>query len=88
MCCYGAALEAPVAPYVVIQFVVDHLEHLPGLAAPENFPCAPSSQTTQHLLPLAIDRLLVERGYKAQLGPWSAALGWPINLLVSSQRTR
>jgi hypothetical protein len=25
------------------------------------------------LLPLAIDRLLVERGYKARLGPWSMA---------------
>ena len=70
---YGAAIEAPVAPYVVIQFIVDHLEHLPGLAAPENSPYTPSSQTTQHLLPLAIDRLLVERGYKAQLGPWSIA---------------
>src|ERR1035441_9053383 len=68
---YGAAIAAPVSPAVVIQFIVDHLEHLPGLAAPEKTPYTPSSQTTQHLLPLAIDRLLVERGYKAQLGPWS-----------------
>src|ERR1022692_2296522 len=70
---YGAAIEAPVSPSVVIQFIVDHLEHLPALPAPEKSPYTPSSQTTQHLLPLAIDRLLVERGYKAQLGPWSMA---------------
>src|ERR1035441_6491323 len=70
---YGAAIEAPVSPSVVIQFIVDHLEHLPGTPAPGNSPYTPSSQTTQHLLPLAIDRLLVERGYKAQLGPWSMA---------------
>jgi len=70
---YGEPLEAPVAPAAVIQFIVDHLEHQPGLPAPEVSPYTPSSQTTQHLLPLAIDRLLVERGYKAQLGPWSMA---------------
>jgi integrase len=70
---YGAAIAAPVSPAVVIQFIVDHLEHLPGVPPPELSPYAPSSQTTQHLLPLAIDRLLVERGYKAQLGPWSLA---------------
>jgi integrase len=70
---YGTAIVAPVSPSVVIQFIVDHLEHLPGLPAPGNSPYAPSSHTTQHLLPFAIDRLLVERGYKAQLGPWSMA---------------
>src|ERR1017187_9427964 len=32
---YGAAIEAPVAPAVVIQFIGDHLEHLPGLPSPE-----------------------------------------------------
>jgi integrase len=70
---YGTAIAAPVSPAVVIQFIVDHLEHLPGVPPPELSPYTPSSQTTQHLLPLAIDRLLVERGYKAQLGPWSLA---------------
>ena len=70
---YGIAIAAPVSPSVVIQFIVDHLEHQPELPAPENSPYTSSSQTTQHLLPLAIDRLLVERGYKAQLGPWSMA---------------
>ena len=70
---YGAAIAAPVSPAVVIQFIVDHLEHLPGLRPPEQSPYTPSSHSTQHLLPLAIDRLLVERGYKAQLGPWSMA---------------
>jgi integrase len=70
---YGAAIAAPVNPAVVIQFIVDHLEHRPGVPAPELSPYTPSSQTTQHLLPLAIDRLLVERGYKAQIGPWSLA---------------
>jgi integrase len=70
---YGAAIVAPVSPAVVIQFIVDHLEHRPGAPPPELSPYMPSSQTTQHLLPLPIDRLLVERGYKAQLGPWSLA---------------
>lgn len=66
---WGAALEAPVAASVVIQFVADHLEHHPELTAPEVSPYTPSSHATQHLLPLAIDSLLVKRGYKAQLGP-------------------
>jgi integrase len=70
---YGEAITPPVSPAVVIQFVVDHLEHQPGLAAPEVSPYTPFSQTTQHLLPLAIDQLLVERGYKTQIGPWSMA---------------
>ena len=70
---YGEAITPPVAPSVVIQFIVDHLEHQPGLAAPEVSPYTPSSKATQHLLPLAIDQLLVERGYKSKLGPWSMA---------------
>ena len=70
---YGEAITPPVTPAVVIQFIVDHLEHQPGLAAPEVSPYTPSSKVTQHLLPLAIDQLLVERGYKSRLGPWSMA---------------
>jgi integrase len=70
---YGAPIEGPVPPSAVIQFIVDHLEHQPGLAAPAVSPYTPSSHTTQHLLPLAIDRVLVDRKYKAQLGPWSIA---------------
>jgi integrase len=70
---YGAPIEGPVAPSAVIQFIVDHLQHQPGLAAPEVSPYTPSSKSTQHLLPLAIDRVLVDRKYKAQLGPWSIA---------------
>ncbi len=70
---YGEAIAPPVSPAIVTQFIVDHLEHQPGLAAPEVTPYTPSSKSTQHLLPLAIDQLLVESGYKAKLGPWSMA---------------
>jgi integrase len=70
---YGKSLKAPVAPTAVIQFVVDHLEHRPSLPAPQTSAYTPSSATTQNLLPLAIDQLLVGCGYKAQLGPWSMA---------------
>ncbi len=70
---YGTPIEGPVAPAVVIQFIVDHLEHQPTLAAPEASPYTPSSKTTQHLLPAAIDRVLFDRKYKAKLGPWSIA---------------
>src|SRR6185437_12046902 len=70
---YGVALEAPVNAEVVIQFIVDHLEHQPDMPAPKVTPFTPSSNTTQHLLPLAIDRLLVERKFKAALGPWTIA---------------
>jgi integrase len=70
---YGTPIEGPVAPAVVIQFIVDHLEHQPGLAPPAISPYTPSSKTTQHLLPYAIDYVLVDRKYKAQLGPWSIA---------------
>ena len=70
---FGKPIEGPVAPTAVLQFIVDHLEHLPHLAPPEVTPFTPTSATTQHLLPLAIDRVLVERQYKAKLGPWSLA---------------
>jgi integrase len=70
---FGTAIAAPVSPAAVMQFIVDHLEHLPGLAPPQLSPYVPSSHSTQHLLPPAIDRLLVERGYKARCGPWSMA---------------
>jgi integrase len=70
---YGIAMTAPVSPAVVMQFIIDHLEHQPGLAAPEVTPYTPSSKSTQHLLPLSIDQLLVEGGYKSKLGPWSMA---------------
>ena len=36
-------------------------------------PYSRTADTTQHLLPAAIDRLLVERHYKAKIGPWSFA---------------
>ena len=70
---YDAPLRAPVAANVVVQFIVDHLEHDPNRAAPAASPYARTADTTQHLLPPAIDRLLVERKYKARLGPWSFA---------------
>src|SRR5665213_549503 len=53
---YGTAIAAPVSPAVVIQFIIDHLEHLPVWPSAGASPYTPSSQTTQHLLPLAIDR--------------------------------
>jgi integrase len=68
---FGVPIEAPVSPAVVIQFIVDHLEHQPDQPAPAISPYTPSSATTQHLLPLAIDRMLVDRKYKAKLGSWS-----------------
>ena len=70
---YGRALSAPVAANVVVQFIVDHLEHDPNRAAPAVTPYSRTADTTQHLLPAAIDRLLVERHYKAKMGPWSFA---------------
>jgi integrase len=68
---YGSPLTAPVAPNTVLQFIVDHLEHNPNLAPPEISPYSRQSDTTQHLLPAAIDRHLVDRKYKARLGPWT-----------------
>ena len=70
---YGTALTPPVASNVVLQFIVDHLEHDPSQAPPEVTPYSRTEETTQHLLPPAIDRFLVERHYKAKLGPWSFA---------------
>jgi integrase len=68
---YGKPINGPVAANVVLQFIVDHLEHNPALAAPAVTPYSRLSQTSQHLLPAAIDRHLVDRRYKAKLGPWS-----------------
>ena len=39
----------------------------------EPSPFIPSSRTTQHELPPAIDRMLVACAYKTKLGPWSRA---------------
>lgn len=81
---YGSAITGLVEPSIVVQFIVDHLEHHPELPPPEISPYTPSSRTTQHLLPLATDRMLVTQRYKTRLGPWSlatvetrlAALSW------------
>jgi integrase len=70
---YGTPITGPVPPAVVLQFIVDHLEHNPTLSAPDVTPFSRRSDTTQHLLPAAIDRHLVDRNYKARLGPWSYA---------------
>lgn len=70
---YGVAMDPPVSAEVVIQFIVDHLEHQPELPPAEVTSFTPSSRTTQHLLPLAIDQVLVQRKYKAELGPWTMA---------------
>ena len=70
---YGKVLTSPVPVPVVIQFILDHLEHNPRQEPVEPSPFVPSSRTTQHLLPHPIDRVLVARAYKAKLGPWSLA---------------
>jgi integrase len=70
---YGKVLTAPVPVPVVIQFMLDHLEHNPLEEPVEPSPFISSSRTTQHLLPHPIDRVLVARAYKAKLGPWSLA---------------
>jgi integrase len=57
----------------VIQFILDHLEHDPLGEPSVPSPFIPSSRTTQHQLPPAIDRMLVARAYKTNLGPWSRA---------------
>lgn len=70
---YGRLLTAPVSVPTVIQFILDHLEHNPTQEPVEPSPFVPSSRTTQHMLPHAIDRVLVARAFKAKLGPWSRA---------------
>jgi integrase len=70
---YGRPLSAPVRAPFVIQFILDHLEHNPCAEPVEPSPFVPSSRTTQHLLPAAIDRVLVAQAYKAKPGPWSLA---------------
>jgi integrase len=61
---FGVPIDAPIGAPVVIQFIVDHLEHQPN---------EESTGRRQHLLPLPIDRALVEQKYKAKCGPWSLA---------------
>ncbi len=56
----------------MLQFIVYHLQHLPHLAPPEVTPFTARSESTQHLLPRAIDRVLVDRQYK-KIGLWSLA---------------
>lgn len=70
---YGKVLTAPVPVPVVIQFMLDHLEHNPLEDPVEPSPFISSSRRTQHLLPYPIDRVLVTRAYKAKPGPWSLA---------------
>ena len=70
---YGRLLMAPVSVPTVIQFILDHLEHNPLEEPVAPSPFVPSSRTTQHMLPPAIDRVLVARAYKAKMGPWSRA---------------
>ena len=70
---YGRALTAPVPVATVIQFILDHLEHNPFEEPVAPSPFVPSRRTTQHLLPPAIDRVLVAQAYKAKPGPWSLA---------------
>jgi integrase len=88
---FGSAIASPVAPAVVSQFILDHLEQQPGMPGAETSPCTPSSRITQHRLPPAIDRVLVEAHYKAKLGAWSmatietrlAALSWAHEHLIA-----
>ena len=66
---YAGLLTAPVSVPTVIQFILDHLEHNPLEEPVAPSPFVPSSRTTQHMLPAAIDRVLVARAYNAKLGP-------------------
>ena len=70
---YGRPMTAPVSAPVVMQFILDHLQHNPLITASEASPLVPSGRTSQHLLPPAIDQLLVTQGYKSRPGPWSLA---------------
>lgn len=55
---YQASLQLPVAPTVVIQFIVDHAERTDG-------------EALAHELPPAVDEQLVQGRYKAKLGALS-----------------
>jgi hypothetical protein len=68
---YSRPIALPVGPDVVLQFIADHLEHLPESTIPLSSPYMYSAQSSQHQLPLAIDQLLVDGLYKVKLGPWS-----------------
>jgi integrase len=70
---YGQSMTAPVSAAVVMQFILDHLQHNPLITAKEISPFVPSNRSSQHLLPTAIDQLLVTQGYKSKTGPWSLA---------------
>ncbi len=65
---YWSAFALPVAPAVVIQFVVDHCER--GAERRTH-----STRPTEfvHDLPPAIDAALIEGGYKHKAGPFSLA---------------
>lgn len=71
---YGGALEIPVHPQTVMQFVVDHLEHqVEGNADDKGAGLAEVSAVNRprlgHDLPRPIDAALVKAGYKGALGP-------------------
>ena len=70
---YGQQLTPPVDVPTVTQFILDHLEHNPFEEPVETSPFLHSSRTTRHMLPPAIDRVLVARAFKAKPGPWSLA---------------
>jgi len=70
---YGKPLTAPVPAPVVLQFVLDHLQHNPLNEPVEPTPFLTSAQSSQHLLPPGIDQMLVTGGYKSKPGPWSLA---------------
>ena len=57
---YGVPISGPVSVTAVLQFIIDHLEHHPELPARAPSPFVPSAVTTHHLLPVAIDRVLVD----------------------------
>src|SRR5579863_294599 len=42
---FDAPIKPPVPPATVMQFILDHLEHQPGAAAPEVSPYTPRSKT-------------------------------------------
>jgi integrase len=70
---YGRPLSAPVAASVVKQFILDHLQHHPLREPNELSPFTPSSHSSQHQLPLAVEQALIAGGYKSKPGPWALA---------------